>query len=236
MVNNVALLDIAGRTFFSFLTLLLLTRILGKKQLSHLTFFNYVTGITIGSMAASSAFDKHINFIEAIFSLIMWSLLTILVEYISLKSNKARVILDGQPTILIKKGKIMADALARVRMNMDDLSMLLREEHVFTIKDVAYAILEPNGRLSVMKTKGATSVTREDLKINKAEVTIFPSELIVDGQIVEKNLKEFNLNKKWLLQELDKQGITSLKDVFFAELQEDGSVIIDKKGNTHEYN
>lgn len=236
MDNNVALLDIAGRTFFSFLTLLLLTRILGKKQLSHLTFFNYVTGITIGSMAASSAFDKHINFIEAIFSLIMWSLLTILVEYISLKSNKARVILDGQPTILIKKGKIMADALARVRMNMDDLSMLLREEHVFTIKDVAYAILEPNGRLSVMKTKGATSVTREDLKINKAEVTIFPSELIVDGQIVEKNLKEFNLNKKWLLQELDKQGITSLKDVFFAELQEDGSVIIDKKGNTHEYN
>lgn len=236
MVNNVALLDIAGRTFFSFLTLLLLTRILGKKQLSHLTFFNYVTGITIGSMAASSAFDKHINFIEAIFSLIMWSLLTILVEYFSLKSNKARVILDGQPTILIKKGKIMADALARVRMNMDDLSMLLREEHVFTIKDVAYAILEPNGRLSVMKTKGATSVTREDLKINKEEVTIFPSELIVDGQIVEKNLKEFNLNKKWLLQELDKQGITSLKDVFFAELQEDGSVIIDKKGNTHEYN
>ncbi|WP_094698796.1 YetF domain-containing protein [Brevibacillus laterosporus] len=236
MVNNVALLDIAGRTFFSFLTLLLLTRILGKKQLSHLTFFNYVTGITIGSMAASSAFDKHINFIEAIFSLIMWSLLTILVEYISLKSNKARVILDGQPTILIKKGKIMADALARVRMNMDDLSMLLREEHVFSIKDVAYAILEPNGRLSVMKTKGATSVTREDLKINKAEVTIFPSELIVDGQIVEKNLKEFNLNKKWLLQELDKQGITSIKDVFFAELQEDGSVIIDKKGNTHEYN
>ncbi|ATO51282.1 DUF421 domain-containing protein [Brevibacillus laterosporus] len=223
MVNNVvALLDIAGRTFFSFLTLLLLTRILGKKQLSHLTFFNYVTGITIGSMAASSAFDKHINFIEAIFSLIMWSLLTILVEYISLKSNKARVILDGQPTILIKKGKIMADALARVRMNMDDLSMLLREEHVFSIKDVAYAILEPNGRLSVMKTKGATSVTREDLKIKKAEVTIFPSELIVDGQIVEKNLKEFNLNKKWLLQELDKQGITSLKDVVFAELQEDG--------------
>ncbi|MGG1264484.1 DUF421 domain-containing protein [Brevibacillus laterosporus] len=130
----------------------------------------------------------------------------------------------------------MADALARVRMNMDDLSMLLREEHVFSIKDVAYAILEPNGRLSVMKTKGATSVTREDLKINKSEVSIFPSELIVDGQIVEKNLKEFNLNKKWLLQELDKQGITSLNDVFFAELQEDGSVIIDKKGNTHEYN
>ncbi|MCR8936353.1 DUF421 domain-containing protein [Brevibacillus laterosporus] len=59
---------------------------------------------------------------------------------------------------------------------------------------------------------------------------------MVDGQIVEKNLKEFNLNKKWLLQELDKQGITSLNDVFFAELQEDGSVIIDKKGNTHEYN
>nr|WP_309304448.1 YetF domain-containing protein [Brevibacillus laterosporus] len=69
----------------------------------------------------------------------------------------------------------MADALARVRMNMDDLSMLLREEHVFSIKDVAYAILEPNGRLSVMKTKGATSVTREDLKINKSEVSIFPS-------------------------------------------------------------
>ncbi|QDX93182.1 DUF421 domain-containing protein [Brevibacillus laterosporus] len=236
MVNNVALLDIASRTFCSFVALLLLTRILGKKQLSHLTFFNYVTGITIGSIAASSVVDKHINLIEAMVALILWSLLTVLVEYISLKSNKTRVILDGQPTILIKKGKIMADALARCRMNMDDLSMLLREEHVFSIKDVAYAIFEPNGRLSVMKTKSATSVTRDDLKINKAEVSIFPSELIVDGHIVEKNLKEFNLNKQWLLQELDKQGINSLHDVFFAELQEDGSVVIDKKGDTHEYN
>lgn len=228
-------LEIIIKTLSGFVVILVLTRILGKKQLSNVTFFTYVTGITIGSITASMVIENNINYVEGLTSLSLWVLLTVLVEYLSLKSSKARFLLDGQPTIVIKKGEVMEEALAQCRLNMDDLSMMLRKESVFSIKDVAYAILEPNGQLSIMKTKGAEYVSRDDLQIKKPAVNVFPSELIVDSQIVEKNLKEFNLSKEWLLQELDKHGVRSLNEVFYAELQEDGSLIVDKKGNSREY-
>ncbi|MET3289877.1 UNVERIFIED_CONTAM: uncharacterized membrane protein YcaP (DUF421 family) [Brevibacillus sp. OAP136] len=223
------------KTLSGFVVILVLTRILGKKQLSNVTFFTYVTGITIGSITGAMVIEQNVNFYEGLLSLSLWVLLTIFVEYVSLKSSKARVLLDGQPTIVIKKGEILEEAMAQSRLNMDDLSMMLRKENVFSIKDVAYAILEPNGQLSIMKTKGAESVSRDDLQIKKTAVNVFPSELIVDSQIVEKNLKEFNLSKEWLYQELAKHGVYSVEEVFYAELQEDGSVIVDKKGNSREY-
>ncbi|MGD8188385.1 DUF421 domain-containing protein [Brevibacillus ginsengisoli] len=235
MGHDIRFLEIAIKTCVGFMVILLLTRVLGKKQLSNVTFFTYVTGITIGSITSAMIINENINFIEGILSLSLWSLLTVLVEYISLKSSKARVLLDGQPTIVIKKGEIMEDALRQCRLNMDDLSMMLRKEDVFSLRDVAYAILEPNGQLSVMKTKGAESVTRDDLGIQKPAVKVFPSEIIVDSQIVEKNLQEFNLSKEWLHQELSKHGIHSLNEVFYAEIQADGTLFVDKKGNTREY-
>ncbi|WP_312110294.1 DUF421 domain-containing protein [Brevibacillus reuszeri] len=228
-------LEITVKTLCGFVVILLLTRMLGKKQLSNVTFFTYVTGITIGSITASMVIEPDTNFFEGLVSLALWAILTVIVEIISLKSSKARVLLDGQPTIVIKKGEILEEALAQCRLNMDDLSMMLRKEDVFSIKDVAYAILEPNGQLSVLKKKGAESVLRDDLHIKKPATNVFPSELIVDSNIVEKNLKEFGLTKEWLFQELEKHGVYSLHEVFYAELQEDGSLLVDKKGNSREY-
>ncbi|GED70889.1 hypothetical protein BRE01_45910 [Brevibacillus reuszeri] len=146
-------LEITVKTLCGFVVILLLTRMLGKKQLSNVTFFTYVTGITIGSLTASMVIEPDTNFFEGLVSLALWAILTVLVEFLSLKSSKARVLLDGQPTLVIKKGEILEEALAQCRLNMDDLSMMLRKEDVFSIKDVAYAILEPNGQLSVMKKK-----------------------------------------------------------------------------------
>lgn len=139
------------RSTVSFFVLLALARILGKKQLSHLTFFNYVTGITIGSIAADIAGESESHFFNGLIGLIWWSILTILVGYIGLKSSTARILFDGQPTIVIKVGKILKEALQGTRLNLDDLSMMLRERDIFSIQDVHNAILEPNGKLSVLK-------------------------------------------------------------------------------------
>lgn len=138
-------------TIITFLVLLLYTRLLGKKQMSHLTFFNYITGITIGSIAANMVMLDTRSFYKELTSLTIWCLLTELVSWIALKSPKLRKSLDGKPTIVIKDGIIDKKALGSLRLNTDDLTMLLREKDIFNIAEVNYAILEPHGRLSVLK-------------------------------------------------------------------------------------
>ncbi|GAA0076672.1 DUF421 domain-containing protein [Clostridium sp. CTA-5] len=211
------------KTTLIFMVLLFLTRILGKKQMSHLTFFNYVTGITIGSIAANMINDSNTNFFNDFLSLIWWCILTIFFGYIGLKSGTLRSILDGQPTILIKK------SLKSNQINMDDLSMLLRKEGIFSILEVDYAILEPNGNLSVLKKQPQQQITKKDMKISTSNINYIPSEIIVDGKIIKHNLLEINLTEEELKKQLRHYNINSVKDVFYAEIQTDGTFFIDKK-------
>ncbi|WP_028595279.1 DUF421 domain-containing protein [Paenibacillus assamensis] len=216
------------RATAAFVIILSVTRFLGKKQLSHLTFFNYVTGITIGSIAADIAGETETPFFNGVVSIVWWSVLTILVGFIALKSTKVRILLDGEPTILIKRGKIMKQALYSSRLNLDDLSMMLRENNVFSTKDVNYAILEPDGRLSVLMKEAQQQVTKADMNIAPRKFVYLPSEIIADGKIVYKNLKELNLTEVWVHNELKKHGIRSVEEVLYAEIQQDGSLFIDK--------
>lgn len=226
-----SILETSLRTLIGFAVLLILTRLLGKKLLGQLTIFTYITGIAMGNIAGDMVVHRDIKLIDGLAGLIVWAFLTFLVEYMSLKSSKARVLLDGEPTIVIKKGVIMQKALASQRLNMDDLTMLLRVNNVFSIKEVDYAILEPNGQLSVLKKPDLEAVSRRDMKIAALERTSLPAEIIVDGRLVEKNLKEFNLNNDWLNVQFKNAGVNSINEVFFAELQSDGSLYISKKIN-----
>jgi uncharacterized membrane protein YcaP (DUF421 family) len=168
-------------------------------------------------------------FMDDFISLTWWCVLTFLVGFISLKSGKLRQIIDGQPTILIKKGKIIRDSLKSNRVNMDDLSMLLRKQNIFSVTEVDYAILEPNGNLSIMKKPQHQQITKSDMNIYSPSSNHIPSEIIVDGKIIYNNLKELNLNENWLKDELKKQNINSPTEIFYAEIQADGSLFIDKK-------
>lgn len=222
------IINLLLRTTLVFVVLLVMARILGKKQLSQLTFINYVTGITIGSIAANIISIANKPFTDEFIGLIWWCLLTVLVGVINLKSGNARRLLDGQPTILVKKGFIDKKAMQKSHINMDDLSMLLREQSVFSILDVDYAILEPDGQLSVLKKQQQQQATKAELKIQTPEPKYFPSEIIVDGKIIKHNIKEYNFDEQWLSQQLQLQNISSEKDVLYAELQSDGSLYIQK--------
>jgi uncharacterized membrane protein YcaP (DUF421 family) len=217
------------RTVIGFTVLLILTRLLGKKQLGQLTIFTYITGIAMGNIAGDMVVHRDIKLSDGIAGLSIWAVMTFIVEFASLKSSRARVFLDGEPTIVIKKGVILQKPLAKQRLNMDDLSMLLRINNVFSIRDVDYAVLEPNGQLSVLKKPELDPVVKKDMQIQTQARRNIPAELIVDGRLVEKNLKEFNLDAKWLDNELKKAGINSLQDVFYAEYQMDGSLFISRK-------
>jgi len=222
------MLDLVLRTMLGFAILLALTRLLGKKQLSQFTIFTYITGIAIGSMAGEFVIHKDVKIVDGLVVMSLWCVMVYIVEFASLKSSKVRVLLDGEPTIVIKKGQINEKALKKQRLNIDDLTMHLRLNKVFSIMDVEYAILEPNGALTVMKKSDKDPVTKEDMCITPGPVGL-PSEIIVDGKIVEKNLLELGYTREKLDFELRIRDITNVKTVLYAELQQDRSLYIQKK-------
>lgn len=223
------LLNAAARTLIGFAILLLFTRLTGKKQLSQMTIFTYITGITLGSMIGEMVIHGGVEFVEEIIGVTLWGIFSFVVEYVGLKIPFMRVVLDSEPTIVIKRGEIQIKELRKMRLNMDDLTMLLREKDVFTVRDVWYAILEPHGELSIVKKAPKQSVLLENIGLQPQNLSHLPGELITDGKLITKNLLEFGKTEAWLTQELSKQGITAIKQVFYAELSEDGTLFIQKK-------
>ena len=214
------------RTTLSFIVLLFLARLLGKKQLSQLTYFHYITGITIGSTAAQIASVEETPFMDGMISLIWWSILTILASLIALKSSKLRNIIDGSPTVIIKNGEISVQAMKTSKLHMDDLLMMLREQSVFSIQDVHYAILETNGQLSILKKPAEQSATKQDIKADVSIPPHIPIEVVADGHIVWNTMEEMNLTEDSLMKKLKKKNIEDVGEVFYAQLQPNGSLYV----------
>jgi len=230
MLENWDIFEMILRSTGAFTVLLIMTRLMGRKQLSQLTFFNYITGIAIGSIAANMASETNVHYLNGLTSLIWWSILTILVGYIGLKFARVRVVTDGQPIVVIKEGKILENTSGKLRLNMDDLAALLRQQKVFSVKDVENAIFEPNGKLSIMLKEEQKPLTKQDQNIFTIKPMYIPMELIADGKVIEKNLKESGVSIDWLNKQLNSLNL-NLTDVFYVELQKDGTLYVDKRSD-----
>ena len=216
------------RTTLIFMTLLILTRLLGKKQMGQLTFFNYVTGITIGSIAANVISDDGAPFLDEFIGLTWWCILTALISFICLKFDKIKFMVEGEPILIIKKGKIKRKALKKARISTHDLLSFLRQKDIFKISEVEYGVFEQNGTITVLKKADKQQVTLSDLQIKTQQIKFYPSELIIMGKVIKCNLKELGLSEEWLMKELRKNDIGSVKDVFYAEVESDGTLFINK--------
>ncbi|MBT2640582.1 MULTISPECIES: DUF421 domain-containing protein [unclassified Bacillus (in: firmicutes)] len=225
--------EVILRIAIAFIVLLAMARWAGRKEISQMTFFNLVSAIAFGSLAATLALNPSVSILNGIIALFGWAALTVLTDQIHLKSKKARKLLMGDPVIVIKKGKIMEDALRQVRMDADSLQALLRQKSVFSLSDVDYAIFETDGKLSVMKMEGKQTVTKSDMNIAKSSGNFVPlsTELVSDGQVNVQNLNKMNKDRTWLDEQLQQAGVQSLDDVFYAEVQPDGNLYIDKRND-----
>ncbi|GAA3351861.1 DUF421 domain-containing protein [Lysinibacillus sp. FSL M8-0216] len=217
------------RTTLSFFILLILARILGKKQLGQLTFFHYITGITFGSIASEIASQEETPFLDGVISLVWWSALTYLMTIITIKSKKARVLIDDKPTIVVQNGLILESALRKNRLHMDELTMMLREQAIFSVQDIQYALLETNGKLSVLQKTSEQVATKQDVKADVSPPTYLPTEVVSDGQLIKENIVELELTEDWVMKKLKKQNVHSVEDVFFAQVQTNGSLYISLK-------
>lgn len=238
LLNKIILKQIGGtalneglvvlvRATIGFFSLLIFARIIGKEQISQLTFFDYVLGITIGSIAATLTTDLSSRAWPHWVGLITWAVFGYLMEVISLKWRYAAKYLEGEPSIVIMNGMIMEDVLKKMKYRVSDILELLRNKGIFNLNEVAYAIIEPNGEISILKKPEYQPLTPKDMNI-KVQPSGIGTELIYDGVVVEENLKQFNKDKKWLSQELKKQGIKSPKEVFLMVLDPNGNLYIDK--------
>jgi uncharacterized membrane protein YcaP (DUF421 family) len=222
------IVELLIRIGIAFVTLLILTRLMGRKEITQMTFFNFVSGIAIGTIGASLAIDSTLSVRNGLIALVGWSAITIVLGIIDIKSKKAREVIEGQPLILIKEGQIMKKELQTARLDIDALKALLREKNVFSVADVDYAIFETNGKLSVMKKEPHQSVTKSDMGISQTKSNVYPTptEVITDGRIITSNLKKLNLDTNWLEQQLELKGAHSISEIFYAEVQKDGTLSI----------
>lgn len=224
--QDVNIIHVILRTTMALIVTHIFTRLLGKKQISQLTFFNYVTGITVGSISANIVSMESEPFIDEFIGLITWCLLTYLISYINVKSHKIRLLIDGKPILVINKGDILKKELSRVNLSIDDLLMLLREENIFSITEVDYAILETNGKLSVLKKIQNQEVIKSDMQIKSPTPKNMPTQIILEGKLLNEKLKFLNISTQWIESELRAQNIHSLKDVFYGEVQSNGTLYV----------
>jgi len=220
-------IEIILQTLLSFFAIMFITRILGRQQVAQLTLYEYINGITVGSIAANLATDVSQRTWQHLIGLMIYGGLTFLVASLVMKNRIASKVIQGEPVMVIQEGKILEKNLHRYHYTIDDLNLLLRRKDIFDIEDVKYAILESTGEISVMKKTEKLPVTPEDFKIptniNK-ELTI---EVIVTGTIIYENLRSRSLTAQWLINKLRDENITSIKDVFYAVLNQENELFID---------
>jgi len=215
------------RAIIAFFTLLIYTRLLGKQQMGNLTYFDYINGITIGSIGGTVATDLSSKAWVHWVGLTVFIILTFVFQWSTLKNRYFSKVVDGEPTVVIQNGKILEQNLSSIRVKFDELMMLLRQKNIFDITQVEYAILEPDGNLSVLPKAEYQPLTPKDMGIPVSTSGLI-TELIIDGVILDQNLEQQSKNKDWLKQQLLAQGIGDIKEVSFAALLPNGQLYVDR--------
>ena len=222
------------RSIVTIVVLFLLAKVMGKKQISQLNLFDYIVGITIGSVAADISLDLNKSFLDGVICMLVFGLTGALVSYVTLKSIKLRRFFTGTPSIIIENGKIIEEGLKKVKFDINDLMEELRGAGYFNIDEVAYAVMETNGKISFLPKDEEKPVTKKDM-----DLKIIPSSLvaniIIDGKIMMNNLKAMNKDEKWLSHELKVLGYKDLDEILLATLDSNDKIMVYKKGISDKY-
>lgn len=213
------------RSIIAYLFLLLLTRLLGKKQVSQLTLFDYIVGITIGSTASTMSVELDNQTLTAAVGLAVWCSAHLFFCLLRMRSRKWSEFLDGVPAVVVRNGQIVTQSLTKERYTLDDLRMQLRLQKAFNLSEVEFAVIENNGQLSVIKRSQREPATPADLNI-PTKYKGLPTELIFTGQILDSHLSQLHLTREWLADKLRGMGIADPAMVHYAELDSEGELYV----------
>lgn len=221
------LLKIALTSIGSLVTLFILTKFMGYREVSEMSMFDYINGITIGSIAAEMATDLE-KFEEPLVAMIVYSIIVILISVIGSKSIKARRFLEGKPLILMNNGEFFYKNLAKARVDIDEFLSLCRNSGYFDISEIQSVVMEANGKFSVLPKADYRPTTPQDFGIKvKAESLV--ANVIIDGHIMYENLKHTGNDEKWLHHQLHGQGVKDVSEVLLATCDIHNTVTVFKK-------
>lgn len=214
----------------SLIILFALTKLMGNKEISQLSMFDYIIGITIGSIAAEMATALESNFTEPLVAMIVYALITVIISFINSKSLKLRKIITGDALVLYDNGRLYRNNFKKAKLDLSEFLMLCRTSGYFKLSDLETVLLEPNGKLSFLPVSNKRPVTPTDLNLD------FPNEklsvnVIMDGKLLISNLLQTGNDEIWLEKQLNSQGFNDINEIFLATCDSDNNLSVFKKYN-----
>lgn len=218
------------RTLITYAIVVLSLRLMGKRQIGQLQPSELVVAIMISDLAATPMSDVSIPLLYGIVPIFTLVICEMVLSFVSLKSERIRVMLNGKPQLLIKKGKILREELLTSRINTDDLMEELRKAGYFSLSDIDTVILETGGTISVIPKADSAPPTNKDLNLKSSQQKI-PYMFISDGRIRKSELKRSGKNEVWLSKVLDENGISNVKEVFILSEDGEGNIFVQRREN-----
>ena len=227
---------IIPRSLLSLFILFLVTKLIGKKQVSELSLFDYVIGISIGNFTAEMTMSLDVQFINGVMALLTFGLFAYLISLLTMKSIRIRRFFIGVPTVIIQNGKIIEKAMKHVMIDINDLLEQCRINGYYDLTQIEYAIMEANGKISIMPKSEYNPLTPNDMKKKVAQEDL-QANVIIDGVIMQNNLENMNKSINWLEKELKVKGYKEYDDIILAILDKnDKLTIFDKNNNIKVHN
>lgn len=208
------ILKVVLTSLLSAVALFIIAKVMGHKQMSQLDFFDYITGITIGSIAADLATELE-KPLRPLCAMAVYGVVSVILTTISSKLPKTRKFINGTPTIIMNGGKLYRKNMKKAKLDLSEFMVMCRQEGYFNLSDIHTAVFEYNGRLTILPVSTKRPLNPEDIDITPEQETIC-TEVIMDGRIMNENLKRLGLESKWLDKQIKEQGFKNAKEIFLG--------------------
>lgn len=218
-----AYINVILRAFSTYIILIIALRLMGRRELSQLSFIDYIVAICIGGVGGRSITKLDEPYILFVLGFATLAVAHVALSYIKLKSPALRRLVNGEPVIMIHKGNIIRKNLKKSHISLDTLMSLLRDKSVFKISDVEYALLEPSGGISVILKSELSPLTPNDMNIQKTKNEL-PVVVIKEGKIVREELTRGNLTEEWLREQLQKNNISDISKLLLVQADQSGII------------
>ena len=227
------ILYIVVLSFGSIIAIFLLTKLMGYRQMSQMSMFDYVNGITMGSIAAEMATSLDTGFEKPLVAMIVYALVSLLLSTVSSKSIKVRRMLEGAPLVLLNNGEIYRHNLKKAKIDVSELLVQCRINGYFDISKLQTAILEGNGKISFLQKATDRPLTPADVQLSPQQ-DYMVANVILDGKVMDENLRHTGKDEKWLLDQIRGQGAKRIEDVLLASCDSNNKLQVYLKDNQKE--
>ena len=220
----ISLLKVLATSVVSIIVLFFLTKIMGRKQMSELSMFDYIIGISIGSIAAEMATNIE-EYEKPLVAMIVYAVIALIISIADSKFFKTQKVVSGLPLIIYEDGRIYEEALNKSKMGVNDLLSQARLQGYFNLSELKLAVLEPNGKISFLPLACSRPLNPQDMNMTPSQEDM-PVSVIIDGKIIDNNLSDSSIDRKTLMKALETQKIKSIGDIILATCDSDGNVSV----------